>query len=138
MSDLVISHVTKIYQGKGAGRIRALDNVSLSAACGKITAFLGLNGAGKTTLIKIVAGLVLADEGQISFNGMNVGTAAYTAQVGAVFEGNRNIYWRLTPRENLEYFGVLRGLAIGVAKRRAGELIEGDASGNRRHCRCRV
>ena len=62
MSDLVISHVTKIYQGKGAGRIRALDNVSLSAACGKITAFLGLNGAGKTTLIKIVAGLVLADE----------------------------------------------------------------------------
>jgi len=44
--------------------------------------------------------------------------------LGAVLEGNRNLYWRLTPEENLEYFGVLRGLSGLVARRRSQELLE--------------
>jgi ABC-type Na+ transport system ATPase subunit NatA len=40
--------------------------------------------------------------------------------VGAVLEGNRNLYWRLTPEENLEYFGVLKGLSYREARRRGG------------------
>ena len=44
--------------------------------------------------------------------------------IGAVLEGNRNLYWRLTPEENLEYFGVLRGLSRSVARRRGRELLE--------------
>jgi ABC-2 type transport system ATP-binding protein len=44
--------------------------------------------------------------------------------VGAVLEGNRNLYWRLTPEENLEYFGVLKGLSHREARRRSRILLE--------------
>jgi ABC-2 type transport system ATP-binding protein len=44
--------------------------------------------------------------------------------VGAVLEGNRNLYWRLTPVENLEYFGVLRGLSRKQARRDGLKLLE--------------
>ena len=44
--------------------------------------------------------------------------------LGAVLEGNRNLYWRLTPAENLEYFGVLRGLSGRVARQRGQALLE--------------
>jgi ABC-2 type transport system ATP-binding protein len=43
--------------------------------------------------------------------------------VGAVLEGNRNTYWRLTPLENLEYFGVLKGLPRSVACQRSRDLL---------------
>jgi ABC-2 type transport system ATP-binding protein len=44
--------------------------------------------------------------------------------LGAVLEGNRNLYWRLTPEENLEYFGVLKGLTRREARRRGKALLE--------------
>ncbi len=40
-----------------------------------------------------------------------------------MLEGNRNVYWRLSPLENLEYFGVLRGLSAREARARGLELL---------------
>ena len=63
------------------------------------------NGAGKTTTIKSICGLVQPDAGSISVMGRDVRRqrARALTQLAAVLEGNRNIYWRLTPRENLEF-----------------------------------
>jgi ABC-2 type transport system ATP-binding protein len=43
--------------------------------------------------------------------------------LGAVLEGNRNLYWRLTPEENLEYFGVLKGLTRREARSSGRQLL---------------
>ncbi|NET54078.1 MAG: ABC transporter ATP-binding protein [Merismopedia sp. SIO2A8] len=113
-------HLQKTY-----GKIHAVADVSLSMKPGEVLAFLGPNGAGKTTTIKMIAGLVRPDEGTVEIMGGDPHREARSLQfVGAVLEGNRNLYWRLTPLENLEYFGVLRGLSARVARRSGRELLE--------------
>lgn len=86
---------------------------------------MGPNGAGKTTTIKMIAGLIQPDAGTVCILGRDPHTdPGALAQVGAVLEGNRNLYWRLTPLQNLEYFGVLRGLPPRTARQRGLELLE--------------
>ena len=103
----------------------AVRQVSLTLEAGEILAFLGPNGAGKTTTIKMIAGLVRPDRGAVEILGIDPHrSAAALKQVGAVLEGNRNTYWRLTPAENLAYFGVLKGLSRQQAHRRGLALLE--------------
>lgn len=56
-----INNVTKSYNGK----IKAVDNLSITINDGEIIGFLGPNGAGKTTTIKMVTGILDSDEGSI-------------------------------------------------------------------------
>jgi ABC-2 type transport system ATP-binding protein len=99
--------------------------VSLHAAAGEVLAFLGPNGAGKTTTIKMIAGLIEPDDGTVRIDGKDPARDPSALHaVGAVLEGNRNVYWRLTPAENLEYFGMLRGLSRAETRRRIGPLLE--------------
>lgn len=73
---------------------------------GEILGLLGPNGAGKTTTIKMICGLIVPDEGEVVINGitMQKNRLKGLEHISAVLEGNRNLYWRLTARENLEYF----------------------------------
>jgi ABC-2 type transport system ATP-binding protein len=124
MQVLEAQHLKKIYRSKGKS-FPAVRNVSLRIAAGEVLAFLGPNGAGKTTTIKMIASLILPDEGWVRIAGMDPHRNARALRsLGAVLEGNRNLYWRLTPEENLEYFGVLRGLSRKLAQQRGGELLE--------------
>ncbi len=124
MKVLEAHHLRKTYQYQGKV-IQAVRDVSLQIAAKEVLAFLGPNGAGKTTTIKMIAGLILPDEGGVRIAGRNPHRDSQALRmVGAVLEGNRNLYWRLTPEENLEYFGVLRGLSGSVARRRGQELLE--------------
>jgi ABC-2 type transport system ATP-binding protein len=117
-------HLQKTYR-QGSKEVRAVVDVSLTLAAGEILAFLGPNGAGKTTTIKMIAGLIQPDAGTVCILGRDPHTdPGALAQVGAVLEGNRNLYWRLTPLQNLEYFGVLRGLPPRTARQRGLELLE--------------
>ena len=61
---LVLSGITKTYPG-----VRALDDVSVAVAPGKVHAILGENGAGKSTLVGIAAGSVVPDNGTIGLGG---------------------------------------------------------------------
>lgn len=63
-SVLELRHITKVYPG-----VRALDDVSLSFRRGEVHALLGENGAGKSTLIKIIAGAVHQDAGEMDIAG---------------------------------------------------------------------
>ncbi len=124
MKILEAQGLRKTYQ-RGQQTVEAVRSVDLAIAPGQILAFLGPNGAGKTTTIKMIAGLIHPDSGTVTIAGRNPHRDANALrQLGAVLEGNRNLYWRLTPLENLEYFGVLRGLSRREARLHGRELLE--------------
>ena len=121
---LATRDLTKTY-GRGKQRFEAVKQVSLTLHRGEVLAFLGPNGAGKTTTIKMIAGLVRPDRGQVTVAGADPHRRPSALRhIGAVLEGNRNLYWRLTPEENLEYFGVLRQVPRKIAHRRGLELLD--------------
>ncbi|MFF2755865.1 ABC transporter ATP-binding protein [Psychrobacillus sp. NPDC058041] len=91
--------------------IQAVNDISFIVNKGEIVGLLGPNGAGKTTTIKMICGLLIPDAGTITISGMDNREKRLVAlrHISAVLEGNRNLYWRLTVRENLEYFAGNRG-----------------------------
>src|SRR5213080_1273107 len=106
-----IESLSKTYYKRNKPATKAVDNLNLSVPKGKVFGFLGANGAGKTTTIKMICGLVIPSTGCIRVNGYDV-TREHSAamrHIGAVLEGTRNVYWRLSAWENLMYFGRLRG-----------------------------
>lgn len=110
---------------KRFGGLEAVRGVSLVLRPGEVLAFLGPNGAGKTTTVKMAASLLLPDRGEVRLLGQDPFKNPWALRhLGAVLEGNRNTYWRLTPLENLLYFGVARGLRLGAARRWALVLLE--------------
>jgi ABC-2 type transport system ATP-binding protein len=118
MNILETHHLQKTYRDRQK-IFPAVQDVSLSIAAQEVLAFLGPNGAGKTTTFKMIAGLILPDAGQVRIAGRDPHQDPRALRsLGAVLEGNRNVYWRLTCEENLEYFGVLRGLTGRVARQR--------------------
>jgi len=132
MNVLEIRDLRKTFRSRRS-TVEAVNGVSLTVREGSILAFLGPNGAGKTTTIKMVASLIRPDAGTVLVLGRdpNVDFRALR-DIGAVLEGNRNTYWRLAPEENIEYFGILKGLERRVARRRAGELLEMFGLGDKR------
>jgi len=124
-SVLKVHNLTKIYSA-GSIEVRALDGVSFEVPRGIIFGLLGPNGAGKTTTVKSACGLIKPDSGTITVNGYDIlrQRALALSQVAAVLEGNRNIYWRLTPRENLEFFAAIRGRRPKTLRKEIQELIE--------------
>lgn len=122
MEILLADNLSKTFVGRKTST-KALDGVSFSIGTGEVMALLGKNGAGKTTAVKIIAGLVTPDSGTVTINSAD-GKDCSRTRVGAVLEGTRNLYWRLTPRENLEYFGVLRGLRLKEARSRGESLLK--------------
>lgn len=122
---LEVKGLQKHYKTRKQKRVTAVQSVSFELPAGKILAFLGPNGAGKTTSIKMIAGLVRPDAGDATVAGYSVTKHSGKAlrHIGAVLEGSRNLYWRLTPLENFEYWGGLRGISGSVARSRGLDLL---------------
>lgn len=112
--------------GAGDEAVTAIDGVSFEIATGSIVGLLGPNGAGKTTTIESILGLVIPDEGQVEIAGIDVHKHPRRAygKVGVILEGSRNVYWRLTVRENLEFFAGLGGEAPTNVRERHDRLLE--------------
>ncbi len=124
MPILEVCNLQKTYQQRGK-RIEALRGVSFNINAGEVLAFLGPNGAGKTTSIKMIAGLIRPDSGSVRIAGCDPQRNPQALRsLGAVLEGSRNLYWRLTPQENLEYFGVLRGSSPKATHQQAMKLLD--------------
>lgn len=90
----------------------AVREVSFGVQKGEVVGLLGPNGAGKSTTIKCILGLMEPDQGTVEAFGCDVRRQRRKgmALMSAVLEGSRNVYWRLTPRENLEFFASIQGL----------------------------
>lgn len=104
---------------KSFGKLRVLNNLSLSVRQAKVTGLVGPNAAGKTTLAKIILGLTKPDSGVVEIDGVRIGDAdAYRSRIGympqmAHFPEN------LSARELFEMLGDLRGSGMKVA----GDLL---------------
>lgn len=109
----------------GAFTIVAVDDINFTLEEGEILGFLGPNGAGKTTTVKMLCGLVKPTRGSITMGNNNIPTKPRQVMLslGAVLEGSRNIYWRLTVQENLEYFASCRGACSLEFPRRVDRLL---------------
>lgn len=92
--------VNKSYNGI----VKAVDELSLTVPEGQIIGFLGPNGAGKTTTIKIITGVLNADSGSITINGMNIKERPLEAkrQFGYVPD-NPDMFLRLKGIEYLNF-----------------------------------
>jgi ABC-2 type transport system ATP-binding protein len=124
MKALRVVGVSKRFQAR-ASAVDAVRCVSFDVDRGAVLALLGENGAGKSTVMRMCAGLLQPDSGEICFDRARSGSPVSSrGATGCLLEGSRNLYWRLTPMENLEYFGGTKGLRRTHARERAAALLE--------------
>lgn len=118
---LSVSGLRKVYDD-----VVAVDDVSFDIAPGTVVGVLGPNGAGKTTCVKAILGLIEPSAGEVRIAGVDVASDPDEAHrhVGAMLEGARNVYWRLSPRENLHFFTALGGNDPRAMRERHDELLE--------------
>jgi len=127
------NNVQKIYRipsikpWKSGKKIEALKNISFSCPEGKISCLLGPNGAGKTTIIKILAGLVSHDAGNIYLRDIpyneNI-VKKNNIKIGTMASNDRSFYWRLTGRQNLLFFSSLYGYDVRTSRRIVSDILE--------------
>ena len=105
--------------------VTAIYQLNLKVRKGEVLAILGPNGAGKTTLIKIMCSLITPTSGTALINGYDVvkDEDKIKSLVGLVIGEERSFYWRLTGRENLEFFGVLHNLSLHEVRKRSKAIM---------------
>ncbi len=113
---IVVQKVSKSY-----GTVQALREVSLSVPEGLVFALLGPNGAGKTTLIRILMGILPADQGQVRVFGKPPVEAR--SRVGYLPE-ERGLYRQAKVLDLLGYLGALKGLSLRESRREALAWLE--------------
>jgi len=93
--------------------IIAINNVNLRVKKGEIFGLVGQNGSGKTTLIKLLSTLILPTKGTAYVNGYNVikDELEVRKSIGLVTNDKRSFYWRLTGKQNLDFFATLYKLS---------------------------
>src|SRR6266571_760373 len=128
-----VEHLSKTFttkeRKKGQKRkktVNALRDVNLEVFDGENFGLLGPNGAGKTTLIKCLTTLLLPTSGAAFVNGYSVldDEDSVRASLGCMLMGDRGLYWKLTGRENLDYFGALYHVPRPERKKRIEYLID--------------
>ncbi|MEA2785292.1 MAG: type transport system ATP-binding protein [Candidatus Eremiobacteraeota bacterium] len=136
---LTVEHVDKsfpVMHGFGAmlrtltgqhiPRRQVLFDVSLRVGRGELFGLLGPNGAGKSTLLKLLATLTVPDRGRMTIDGIDVAAEPLEAKrrIALCASDERSFYFRLTARQNLEFFGALVGLSGRNLRNRIDECIE--------------
>ncbi len=106
-------------------RFRAVDGIDLVVEPGEIFGLLGPNGAGKTTTMKMLATLLIPTSGTIRVLGIDPleRPREVRARLGAMLSGERSLYWKLTARENLEYFAALYHVPPAETKERIARVL---------------
>jgi ABC-2 type transport system ATP-binding protein len=105
---LEIDHLTKRY-----GDLVALDDLSFSIGAGEVFGFVGSNGAGKTTTMRIALGVLMADSGDVRWNGTPI-TFETRRRIGYMPE-ERGLYPKMKVGEQLAYLARLHGLSAAAA-----------------------
>jgi sodium transport system ATP-binding protein len=110
---------------KKFGEVQALNGLSFQANDGEITGILGPNGAGKTTCLRVLYGLLTADQGSALVDGIAVDKQPLLArQKLGIFPDKFGLYERLTAYEQIDYFASLHGLTGQQKKAAIEQVIE--------------
>jgi len=115
---LVLRGVTKRF-----GSTHAVDGIDLTVPAGTFYGLVGPNGAGKTTTLSMIAGLLEPDRGTIHVAGVDAAAHPLAAKkLMGVLPDRLRTFDRLTGRQLLYYYGVLRGLPPAVVESRTADL----------------
>ena len=106
--SLIVNDFVKTF-----GRVTAVDHLSFRMDEPGVFGLIGTNGAGKTTTIRMMLGLIDADQGEATWNGRKI--TRESLRFGYMPE-ERGIYMKTKVREQLEYFGMLRGMKKSDAR----------------------
>lgn len=104
----------------------AVDKVNLAVHKGELFGLIGPNGAGKTTLIKLLCTLLWPTSGKALVNGYDTIKEEEKAKVSIGFTSGeeRSFYWRLTGKENLQFFAALHSLSGEWAEKRITQVLK--------------
>ncbi len=107
-------------------KVEALKGVSFEVEEGEIFGLLGPNGAGKTTLIKCLTTLLIPTSGEARINGFDLykNDTDVRGSMGCMLMGERGLYWKLSGKENLHFFGSLYHVPKPDRERRIKELVD--------------
>ena len=136
MSILTIDHISKYYNLDGTNQERALNDVTLEIAPGKITAIYGPSGCGKTSLLSIISGLDSQYQGNLYFKNQNMRdfserdlTYFRKAHIGFVFQ-NFNLIPHQSVLENVKMPLYVKNMTdkemVKIAERELSRLGIGD------------
>lgn len=116
---LDVDGLTKAY-----GSTRAVDRIRFSVSSGEVFGLLGPNGAGKTTTISMLCGLLKADAGNVTYDGISM-SSHYNQVKGMIGLCPQEIviWGKLTSMEQLKFSGQSYGLSPAAAGQRAGHLL---------------
>ncbi len=137
--DLVAVRIRKLTKHFGSGdqRVQALGGINLDILAGQMSLIVGPSGCGKTTLLSVVAGILDADEGEVSIFGNDITrmsdrskTSFRAKNIGFVFQ-QYNLLPALTAAENAAIPLVIAGWSKTPAVRRAVEVLESIGMGKK-------
>ena len=116
---LTASHIQKQYDGR-----QILADLSLDVHSGELFVLLGASGCGKTTLLKIIAGLVGPDAGQILINGNDVSEIPPERRNVVYLFQKPTLFNFMNVRENIGFGLKMRAVETGEIRRRVEEALE--------------
>ena len=114
---LKVSNITKYYDD-----FLAVDHLNFEVKEGEIFGLLGINGAGKTTTFRMIMGLLDPTEGEITLDGKKI-DYSQTDKIGFLTE-ERSLLGKLTVKEQVMFYGTLKGLSDKEILERLDELLE--------------
>lgn len=117
---LELRDVTRSFDVRGRNRLVALDRLDLTIAPGQIVALIGPNGSGKSTALRLMAGLLGPDRGQVLLDGSPI--TRPDPRIGLVFQEPRLLPWR-SVASNVAYPLELAGWPGPERERRVDELL---------------
>ena len=105
MTVLEFDSVTKVYSVRGAGQMKALDDVSFTLSSGQTIGLVGQSGSGKSTIAKILTQLETPTSGEVRLDGQPIprrgkGLRAYRQQLRMVFQ---DPFASLNPYHSIRY-----------------------------------
>ena len=117
--------IRKTFRRDTGEVVQALNGVSLEARQGTLTALVGPDGAGKTTLIRLAAGLLTADGGELKVLGFDVAADPQQVQDRIGYMPQKfGLYEDLRVQENLDLYADLHGVTIEGRRERYPRLME--------------
>ena len=117
--------LVKHYRASDGGVVKAVDGVTFTVSPGEMVGLLGANGAGKTTTLRVLATLLKPTAGTARVGGRDVvaDPVGVRRQLGYV-SATTGVPDRLTPREVLDSFGRLHGMAPAARSARVSRLLD--------------